>query len=273
MASFVVKSGNIESNMNEVVGPAGVGSAEFTSVKVCISDLDSGVCGGPRTFREGRFKFSLFGVTKGSNYEGVPGNTHIACRTKLSLVPGRLASLGATVAFNDNVTLDNIGSADVTKMTLTANGGGDRQMTISFPPTYNVGEATPEGFENPTATKNVKVKVSRVPNDQGAIFVDYLFEMISQPNVYFIYDPDVLESSPSEITTPTSGATSAEATTLTPTAEATTVTPTAEATTQDTTTGATTAAQEEEVETSSSESKDVFMLLPLAAALSVFGRS
>jgi hypothetical protein len=250
-----------------------VGSAEFNSVKVCISDLDSGVCGGPRTFREGRFKFSLFGITKGSDYKGAPGNTHIACRTKLRLVPGRLASLGATVAFNDNVTLDNIGSADVTKMTLTANGGGDRQMTISFPPTYNVGEATPEGFENPTATKNVKVKVSRVPNDQGAIFVDYLFEMISQPNVYFIYDPDVLESSPSEIITPTSGATSAEATTLTPTAEATTVTPTAEATTQDTTTGTTTAAQKEEVETSSSESKDVFMLLPLAAALSVFGRS
>ena len=215
----------------------------------------------------------------------------------MSLVPGRLAGLGATVAFNGNVTLDNIGAADVTTLTLTANGNSDRQMTISFPQTYNVGDATPEGFETPTATKNVKVKVSRVPNENGAIYVDYLFEMISEPNAYFIYDPDVLEATPSEILTPTSSAPSAEAPTEAPTAEAPTEAPTAEATTEAPTaeapteaptaeakselattagpagTEATTGAPTEVEETSSAESKGVFMLFPLAVCLGVFRRS
>ena len=197
----------------------------------------------------------------------------------MSLVPGRLAGLGATVAFNGNVTLDNIGAADVTTLTLTANGNSDRQMTISFPQTYNVGDATPEGFETPTATKNVKVKVSRVPNENGAIYVDYLFEMISEPNAYFIYDPDVLEATPSEILTPTSSAPSAEAPTEAPTAEAPTEAPTAEAKSELATTAgpagteATTGAPTEVEETSSAESKGVFMLFPLAVCLGVFRRS
>ena len=200
----------------------------------------------------------------------------------MSLVPGRLAGLGATVAFNGNVTLDNIGAADVTTLTLTANGNRGRQMTISFPQTYNVGDATPEGFETPTATKNVKVKVSRVPNENGAIYVDYLFEMISEPNAYFIYDPDVLEATPSEISeifTPTSSAPSAEATTEAPTAEAPTEAPTAEAKSELATTAgpagteATTGAPTEVEETSSAESKGVFMLFPLAVCLGVFRRS
>jgi len=75
-------------------------------------------------------------------------------------------------------------------------------LRYSFPSTYNVGSAadnveSESVLNTGTATKNVKVKISPGPEDEIAIYVDYLFEKadLAQAGKYFVYDPDVLAGS------------------------------------------------------------------------------
>ena len=71
-------------------------------------------------------------------------------------------------------------------------------LRYSFPSTYNVGStadnvASESVLNTGTATKNVKVKISKGPENEIAIFVDYLFEKadLAQAGKYWVYDPDV----------------------------------------------------------------------------------
>jgi hypothetical protein len=189
-ASYVLQNGTIKTNSTLLIAPETPGSAEAGFYQACISDLDSDLCGSPRSFTAGSFKFALFGVTSGSASIATSGKTHLVIRMKLSL-----RGLPAALTLNDGKTLDNIFSTDVTSLTVTEmrSAASARQFKIMFPPTYNVGDATTGGFATPSATKGIKIKVSRVPGESSSIYTDYLFEITSTRNTYFIYCLNVVD--------------------------------------------------------------------------------
>jgi len=187
MASYLLKSGTISTSTNSVIVPTSIGSGTVQSHNTCISPLTGGACGASRTFNQGDYKFSIYGYTTGSSYAVQSGVTHLGVRVKMSLVGAQ-----ANLIINGDKTLDTIGNADVTRLVLAMSNGKSLDMTL--PNEYNVGDTTPAGLATPTATKIVKIKVSRDPNNNMAIFMDYLFEMPTQANKYFIYDPTVTES-------------------------------------------------------------------------------
>lgn len=118
-----------------------------------------------------------------------PKVTHFGIRTKLALVGAE-----AEIRINsDFLTLDEIGSDDVKKIVVSEVAEGGRSVTIDFPAKYNVG-VTPEGLMKPSATKDVKIKISKGPEGEQSIYVDYLFERFEKSLEYFIYDPTVTDS-------------------------------------------------------------------------------
>jgi hypothetical protein len=187
VASYVLQKGAVETNSTVFIAPKTPGSAETRFYEACVSGVDSDSCGSPRSFTAGSFKFSLFGVTSGSTFVATSGKALLVIRTML-----RLRGLPASLTLNDGKTLDNIGSTDVTSLTVRQMASA-RQFKIMFPPTYNVGDATTGGFAIPSATKGINVKVSRVPDASACFYIDYLFEMTSTRNTYFIYSPDVVD--------------------------------------------------------------------------------
>jgi hypothetical protein len=118
-----------------------------------------------------------------------PEVTHLGIRTKLSFV-GAKAELRIN---SDFLTLDEIGSDDVRSIVVSDVAEGGRSVRMEFPAKYNVGVA-PEGLLTPSATKDVKIKVSKGPEGEQSIYLDYLFERFEKSLEYFIYDPTVKES-------------------------------------------------------------------------------
>jgi hypothetical protein len=103
------------------------------------------------------------------------------------------------LTLNGDATLDSIGSAAVTKLAVREAAGSGRELTIEFPPTYNVGEADQDGFMNPSSTKTAQVKVSQVQGEAQSLYVDYVFEMPSVSGKYLVYNPKVFESTDNSI--------------------------------------------------------------------------
>jgi hypothetical protein len=193
MASYLLKKGTITTKSNTVIVPTEPGKPEMESFEVCISDLDGEECGAERTFNAGEYKFSLYGYSVGSDYTFPPTATHFGIRTKLALV-GAKAQLRIKSPSEDRMlTLDELGSADVTQIVVTEEAEDGRAVTIDFPPKYNFG-TTPEGLMKPSVTKDVKIKVSKGPDGEQSIYIDYLFEPPDKALQYFIYDPTVTDT-------------------------------------------------------------------------------
>merc|ERR1712232_728027 len=191
MASYLLKNGTVSTSTNDVlVGTRG--QTGSTSTTVCTSPMAAGsnACGAVVTCNPGAFKFSLFGGTHGNNFQLDAGTTHLGIRTKLSL-----QGTTANVLLNADVALANIGTTDVTKLKLVETTGDRRTLQIDFPTKYNVGTST--SYTVPTATRDVKIKVSSVANE-NAINIDYLFDAadLNAKDRWFIYDPPVTDQGP-----------------------------------------------------------------------------
>merc|ERR1719408_989213 len=124
MAAYVLKSGTVQTNTNGVI-VGDYGAATTNSYNVCVSPLASGACGAAKTFQPGDFKFSLFGYTRGGSYALPSGTTHIGIRVKMAL-----SGTTANLTLNNGATLENIGSTDVTKITLIETTGDRRTLQI-----------------------------------------------------------------------------------------------------------------------------------------------
>lgn len=190
MAAYILQTGTLQTKMNNVDIPTAVGSATTSSQEVCIAELTAGACGTEITYTAGDYKFSLFGYTTGSNFQVDPAVTHVGFRTKMKLV-----GAAADLTINGDKTLSTIGTADVASITVTEQGGAKKQQTITFPNKYNTGPKS--NLLVPQATKTVKIKVSDTGLGDQSIYVDYLFEKLTAADEYFIYDPDVRETTPS----------------------------------------------------------------------------
>jgi hypothetical protein len=183
MAAYLAQTGTITTNMNSVLIPTTPGQAAVTAYDVCVADLTAGACGPAATYEAGAYKFSLFGYSIGSSFTMPADVTHIGFRTKMALV-----GTSASLTINGDKTLQTIGSADVSYITVSGSG---KTMTLTFPNQYNEGPTT--NLNTPEATKTVKIKISAVAN-QSAIYVDYLFDKITVANRYFVYDPESKET-------------------------------------------------------------------------------
>jgi len=190
MASYLLKSGTVSTSTNDVL-VGNRGATTSSKYSVCISPMATGstACGAAQTYSPGAFKFSLFGGTHGNNFQVEAGTTHLAIRVKMSL-----KGTTANVLLNSDVALANIGTTDVTKLKLVETTGDRRTLQIDFPTKYNVG-ASPN-YAVPTASRDVKIKVSANGND--AINIDYLFAVadLNTKDKWFIYDPPVTEQGP-----------------------------------------------------------------------------
>lgn len=183
MSSYTTQTGPIATKETNVFAPSvGQARASVTSKTVCTSELTSGACGAKRTLQLGEYQFSLFGRTLGSNFNVAADVTHLGIRTKMSVVGTELS-----LTLNDGQAVDNIGATDVTKLTLTETSPVKRKLTVDFPTKYNTGDTTGTGLETPLATNNVKIKVSRVSGEALSFYIDYLFDVITVSDKYFIY--------------------------------------------------------------------------------------
>jgi hypothetical protein len=206
VSSYLLTKGNMTTRTNSFIFPTEPGQPreDADSVDACVSDLafDPLSCGTARSYFEGEFKYSLLGVTLGSDFSAGEDVKGFGIRTKVDLVGTDTAHL----TLNDGETLESIGSTDITKLVLREKGGGGRELTIEFPTAYNVGIADPDGFMIPSDTKVVQVKVSQVIKEGQSlssmatmssvesIYVDYLFWMPGVSGKYVLYDPRVVDS-------------------------------------------------------------------------------
>jgi len=187
MASYVVQTGTVSTSEVKVMMPS-LGDLR-TNVKtkdVCISPKSGSACGAKQSFSPGSYKFSLFGRTMGSKFDLGSKTTHFGIRTKLTLqgTTGDLTVNGKTLA--------KLGSEDVTDLMVKEKGGSKRSLQIIFDTQYNVGVTSAPKV--PTATKTVKIKVSKNPGATNSIFVDYLFEKFTNKDEWFMYDPSAYDS-------------------------------------------------------------------------------
>jgi len=183
MAIYIMQSGSLSTDSNNVTVPEDYNESNTTQHEVCISDIENGACGAKRNFTAGDYKFSLFGYTDGDNWETATayGFTHFGFRTEW-----RVEGAKAEVTINGDKTPDNIGHDDVKNVTLSR---GARAVTVNFMEKYNIGTTSNAATWDPTDTKDVKIRISRKSN--GALYVDYLFEVLDGDDQYFIYDPTV----------------------------------------------------------------------------------
>ena len=227
-ANYLVTDGTVSTNKNKFYVGATPGEA---SVKrgnsdigaphgpfvVCISPLKDGTCGDPRVYKEGHFKFSIYGYTIGTAYKGLPKTsagvqtTEYGMRMKLSL-KNEVGHMNLHFNNDDSLTLDKLGHKNVESFTLTTGTLGT--LTYEFPQTYNVGNGPAQGsmtVPTPTATKAVKIRVSPVSGSATSVYVDYLFDGadFATAGKYFVYDPSIKSSPPAA---ETSGATSSATT-------------------------------------------------------------
>jgi hypothetical protein len=180
-----------DENKNRVTDKGtGVYGAPMRDFQACISEVSGGKCGAKRSFGPGDYKFSIFGWTKGPNFpppkgsDGFPQYTHLGVRMQLKAVGFKPTDL----KINGDKTLENIGSTDVTSITIIT---GDDTMKLDFPKKYNYGKVGSGKLEVPDGTKDVGIKVSAAGD--SAIYIDYLFDTtdLATQLRYFIYDPDV----------------------------------------------------------------------------------
>jgi len=204
VASFLMKNGRVSTNKNgfyysSVPGRARVdrsssGGSQYGAPdgpqEVCIAPKNGNACGSNITYTAGDYKFTIYGYTVGENYStdtrpgsnGFPSPTnYIGIRMKLTAV--NLNNL--TASFNANgVSLDNLGTADVTSMSLGSTRG---KVSWAFPTKYNVGTDP----NVPAYTRDVKIKASAVAGSSTSLYLDYLFKSsdFTTKDVYFVYDP------------------------------------------------------------------------------------
>jgi len=206
-ANYIVTDGTITTATNDFYLAQTVGDARVTRDQstdgapngpwaVCISPVTSGgACGAARSFKEGTYKFSVYGYTSGTSYAlptfGSTTATEFGVRMKLKLV-------GATGAidlhFNNDpaLTLAKLGSTSVTSFSVTS---GEGTIEFAFQSDYNIGDVPTSGTSGnvptPTATKKVKIRASAVPSDKTSVYVDFLFiaSDFAAAGKYFIYDP------------------------------------------------------------------------------------
>jgi len=169
--------------------------------KICISDINNGVCNGPeRVFPPSAYKFSLFGSYFGSGdfsqYTN-KGQNHYGFRAKMTINGFDVSTLKVNGrSYDENKVNDEVTSIEI------GNIGKDERLHFEFPKKYNLGStvgAVADGVTMATVieTKDMSIRVSGLGKDasnNGAdiFFIDYIFKIEGiQNNRYFIYDPDV----------------------------------------------------------------------------------
>jgi len=231
VASYLMQDGSATTATAELKSPSSleVTDHQLDSVThVCMTELGAdGKCSNKVRYTEGDYKFSIYGAVFGDPTQwDVP--THqptgqkmdrFAVRMSLELKgagTSSFATMGVDVDvyFNNDrgLTLDTLGYNAVQKMTLVFTEDGTRtEVDFDFPQKYNVGpaglESGPQGQSHddallPSATKDVYIVVSRNPEKEHGIFVDYIFDGSDFATLrndgtnfgnYFLYDPTVTE--------------------------------------------------------------------------------
>lgn len=203
-ASYLLKRGSVAVNRMNIAGAAAPNANEATGFDACIAPLSGGACGGNVTFVPGQVKFSVYGVATGSSFTLPSDVTYVAARVKMDFVG---FPSGYTVTFNDGTKsltagtpagTSAIGGTDVTRIIITSTGP---TLAINMKSQYNVGTGGWSQMMTPTATRNVKVKVSSAGAD--AIYADYLFAAsdFQASGAWFIYDPTVRNEGVTQATT------------------------------------------------------------------------
>ena len=165
--------------------------------KICISDVNNGVCNGPlREYPPSAYKFSLFG-----NYIG-PGDfsrhtnagmNHFGFRAKI-MTSGFDAS---SLKVNGRPYSEEKVNDDVTSIELDHPEYGG--LHYEFPKKYNLGNganavADGETMATVIETKDMNIRVSGMGKENGVdyFYIDYIFQIEGLQNLrYFVYDPDV----------------------------------------------------------------------------------
>jgi len=184
---------------SEPVVRVGRNHAPEGPVDVCVGDVVDGVCVESPGL-EGGMKFSIyakvFSDTFGSQMRGTSGLgnlTHVAVRTRLSLVhgddsPRRVEA--SEITFNGGMfDLDTLGNVAVEDMSVIIGEHWYNQhvMNVVFPQTYNYGNFSDESTQRVEGRGVVMIKASADPN--GGIFIDYIFDRAFWSGEYLIYDP------------------------------------------------------------------------------------
>lgn len=178
--------------------------APYGPIELCVVPLKNGVCGDAVGYAPGNTKFTLFGFIGGTNwasYYPTANYTDMLYRIKYTLV-GTTAD-GVTFNGAQTLKLANLGNTNVNMMDITKD---EEVIRYTFKKTYNYGsaaelvdrsdvpsEANPFRLSTPNGTKDVKIRVSAVPDSTTSVYVDYLFDFADFANNwgYFVYDPDV----------------------------------------------------------------------------------
>jgi hypothetical protein len=249
---YAIKSGSIQTNLNDFLtdrGDDGFRMSRFACLKYdaaasaaagndgvykMYTDLLASpsattgampaVCGAATTYTAGQIKFSIYLEFGGEGFGAAFASaTYLAFRTVITTTDV------SSVFFNNNLslTLDSLGSQDVTSVTF-ATSGAAHQMTVAFEKKYISGRII-DVTGNPTPTKplaeaDVKIKAAR--NASDSFFVDYLFEVTESMRAinaalhsgannggqYIVYDPSVSVGATTGVSTTATGATVASTT-------------------------------------------------------------
>merc|ERR1711939_602014 len=107
---------------------------------VCMSPTTTAnQCGPDITYKDGDYKFNIYGKTLGANFQG-PQKAFFGVRLKLKIHN----AANAAVYFNGDTskTITNLGNTDVTSMFVTfTSSGTEEALSITFPSKYNIGTA------------------------------------------------------------------------------------------------------------------------------------
>jgi hypothetical protein len=175
---------------------------------VCMSTAGSNdnppACGANISYTPGDLKFSMFGMLAGSTPTVAANVNYIAVRTNWEIVN---YPANHVLTFNGGTSLANLGTTDVTSISVTNEPSGTETVSITFQPKYNYGSnghSSQSATLTPGGAKNVKIKAKA--DGTNKFYVDYLFDAadLKAAGKWWLYDPKVTAVTPSPTPSQTS---------------------------------------------------------------------
>jgi hypothetical protein len=206
-ATYLMLKGSISTNVNTFDIAGKDKNACITTIKG--QGTTTAECGKNRVFKEGHYKFSLFGYTTDDSSknlakiltQGAGGKyEHVSWRQLVKLVgdpSGAKVTMGVTTTAGANKDFGKMAGEDAKGFKLCVNSNC---MEYTFPTTFNNGKLTggEAVVDKDAATGTIKIKVSKPPSSvcSKCAYVDYLLPIgkMTEANWWFAYDPEVQPS-------------------------------------------------------------------------------